>query len=487
MGHATIYSYTLRILTCAQCGAPLEASEAGGSFTCQYCGASSSFARRDASADVSAAKAGEAAQISEQERYARLRQQDRQPAPLPDGIAALLVEGHLPAERVPRAEAEWRDVRSQMAISPSFPICERFFHLTVLLAPHFDERRRRAALETAVELLPDPGHRHVLRCMLAREAAKAGDSAAADAWLAPVNPRPTDLEQDTAYRLAAATLASLRQDHRKVAELLGFRREDVPLENRSEVACWILRIDALEHLGREGDAIAEMSELVRQWGVERIRHAIDQHRPLDLCPRSFGEAARRAADVARGQERDRLAAEVTRLEARIATLSPSIGTLFSQLVIGTLILAFPLGAIWTCVLTGMIETDPLFGAHAAVVCPRVCSDCVGPYDIESWTTTTNGNSSSTTNVYCHDAGGRLQSLKGNNQLWLAAVNGEAWLSRYEVRGGMWAIGLSIILLFVPFAFVFVLAMKVRGAFRRRAQRAEVDADLARARDALARA
>ena len=28
MGHATVYSYTLRILTCAQCGAPLEASAA---------------------------------------------------------------------------------------------------------------------------------------------------------------------------------------------------------------------------------------------------------------------------------------------------------------------------------------------------------------------------------------------------------------------------------------------------------------------------
>ncbi|MCA9604196.1 MAG: hypothetical protein KC619_01290 [Myxococcales bacterium] len=487
MGHATVYSYTLRILTCAQCGAPLEASAAGGTFTCQYCGASSSFARRDESADLSAAKAGEAAQISEQERYARLRQQDRQPAPLPDGIAALLVDGHLPPERVPQAEAEWRDVRSQMAISPSFPICERFFHLTVLLAPHFDERRRRAALETAVELLPDAGHRHVLRCMLAREAAKAGDTAAAEAWLAPVNPRPTDLEQDTAHRLAAATLATFRRDHRRVAELLGFRREDVPLENRSEVACWILRLDALEHLGREGDAIAEMSDLVRQWGVERMRHAIAQHRPLELCARSFGEASRRAAGEAREHEVRRLGAEVRRLEERVATLSPPMAKLFSQLVIGTLILAFPLGGIWTCVTSGIVETGPLFGAHAAVVCPHVCDDCVGPYHIVSWSTTSGGNTTSTTNIYCSDAAGRIPSMDANQQLWHAAVVEEPWLRRYELRGGLAVMALSLVLFFTPFSFVIVLALKVRGALRRRTQRAEVEVELARARDALARA
>ncbi len=486
MGHTTIYSHALRILTCVRCGAPLEASAAGGQFTCQYCGAASSFSRRDESADLSAARAGEAAQISEQERYARLRQQDRQPAPLPDGIAALLVDGHLPSERVARAEAEWRDVRGQMAISPSFPVCERFFHLTVLLAPHFDERRRRAALETAVELLPDAGHRHVLRCMLAREAAKAGDDAAAESWLAAVNPRPTDLEQDTAYRLAAATLASARKDHRRVAELLGFRREDVPLENRSEVACWILRIDALEHLGREADAIAEMNDLVKQWGVDRMRHAIELHRPLSLCARSFGEASRRAADEARGQARDRIAREVQALEQKLVDLSPPLSKLFGQLVIGTLLLAFPLGAIWSCVLTGMIETDPLFGAHAHALCPRVCDDCVPPYHVVSWTTTTNGNSSSTTNVYCSDAGGRIQTMKGENQLWLAAVNDTPWLERYEVPGGVWLVALTIIALLSPFAFVFVLAMKVRGALRRRGQRAQVEAELDAARARLAR-
>ncbi|MCB9595427.1 MAG: hypothetical protein H6719_22090 [Sandaracinaceae bacterium] len=483
----TLYSHALRILTCAQCGAPLDASAEGGRFTCAYCSAVSSFARRDESADLSAASAGRAADVSEQERYARLRQQDRQPAAIPDAIAALLVDGHLPEDRVANAEAQWRDVRSQIAITPSFPVCERFFHLTVILAPHFDERRRRAALETAVELLPDAGHRHVLRCMLAREAARARDFTAAEAWLAPANPRPTDLEQDTAYRLAAATLASARGDYPKVVELLGFGRDDVPLENRTEVACWILRIDALEHLGREADAIAEMNDLVKQWGVDRIRHTIGLHAPLTLCERSFGDAVGRAAAKQQANARGSAEAEVRAIEVKLEQLSPSYGRLFSQLMIGTAILTFLFGSVWTCVLTGMIETDPLFGMHARVLCPRICDDCVPPYLIESWSTTTNGNNtSSSTNIYCSDAAGRMVGMEANNQLWLDAVNGAPWLDRYEVPGGMWTMWFTIMATFAPFMLVIVFALKLRGALARREQRARVALDLEAARANRAR-
>lgn len=486
MSRSTVYSYSLRILTCAQCGAPLDASEAGGNYTCTYCGASSHFARRDTSADVTAARAGMAAAISESERFARLRAQDRQPAPLPDAIAALLVDGHLPHERVAAAEKDWRDVRSQMAISPSFPIGERFFHLTVLLAPHFDERRRRAALETAIEVLPDAGHRHVLRCMLAREAAKAGDPVAAEEWLAPVNPRPTDLAEDTAYRLAAANLASARRDYRRVTELLGFRRDDVPLENRNEVACWILRLDALEHLGRGADALAEMNELVAQWGVERMRHAIELHRPLELCARSFGEASARAIAGARAEARQRVEGRIRALEGQLAELDPSLGGLLVQQLIGTLLVTFLLGGVWTCVVSSIIEVDPMFGHHARVACRRVCDDCVAPYHFVHWTTTTNGSSSSSLNIYCSDAGGRISAMDADGSLWSAAVNDTPWLARYELPLGIWTMGLSMMAVFAPFAFVLTLALKVRGALRRRAQRQKLAAELDAARAELAR-
>ena len=486
MGH-TLYSHALRILTCAQCGAPIDASIHGGSFPCGYCAAVCQLARRDESADISAARAAASATISESERYARLREQDRNPPPLPPGIAALLVEGHLPPANVPRAEADWLESRAQLATAPSFPVCERFFHLTVVLAPQMEERRRRASLETAVELLPDDGHRHVLRCMLAREAARAGDFASADLWLEPVSPRAMDLGMDTSYRLAAATLASARGDHRKVTELLGFRRDDVPLADRDEVACWILRVDALEHIGREADAVAEVTGWITTWGAERMRQAIAAHLPLRLCERSFATAHAKTAQATEAARRAYTMASVAGLEGQIAEAyaKPTWLGLVVGFFLTTFLLAFGLGTAWTCVVTGMVEADPLFGAHARMVCPRVCDDCRAPYEFASWTTTTNNSSSdSTLNIYCNDDGGRIASIKGAGGLWSAAVGGEPWLARYEVRGGVWYVGLTLILLWLPIAAVLALALLLRGWIKRRQLRAELEAKLAQERARL---
>jgi hypothetical protein len=38
-----------------------------------------------------------------------------------------------------------------------------------------------------------------------------------------------------------------------------------------------------------------------------------------------------------------------------------------------------IGFAWTFVATGMLNMDPLFGAHARLLCPRVCPDCRAPY------------------------------------------------------------------------------------------------------------
>src|SRR5690606_40987444 len=110
-------------------------------------------------------------------------------------------DGRLRTPPVADAKRAWLAARAQLDEDASFPLRERFFHLTVLLAPHFAERARRAVLETAAELLEDRRHRHVMRCLLATYAAREGDPAAADAWLALCDPRPTDLMMDSAYRL----------------------------------------------------------------------------------------------------------------------------------------------------------------------------------------------------------------------------------------------------------------------------------------------
>lgn len=473
----TLYSHTLRILTCANCGALLEAQPEGGSFTCGYCGAVSQLQRRDEAADRTAAAEARSSAPSESERYARLRQQDAQGAPLPGGLAAWVVNGALPSERVEAADELWRQTRAEMAITPSFPVCERFFHLTVLLAPHLDERRRRAALETAVELLPDAGHRHVLRCKLAREAARVGDVDAAEAWLEAVNPRPTDLEQDTAYRLATATIAAARGEPQRVVEALGFRPADVPLFDRDELACTLLRLDALERLGREADATSEMSLLVERLGLPVVQHAVLSHRPLTLCGRSFEAARQRAEGHRAAAHREHLEALRRGVVSQLQRVEPRASQRLTAVVLGTGALAFLLGTVWTCLLTGLVQTGPLFGAHAALVCPLVCNDCTGPYRIVSWRSNVNGAENSHLDVFCSDRAGRVSALSEGG-LRLAAATDAAELERYEVPAGIWGIGLSMQIVFTPLALALMLLLQLRRALRDRPRARELRGRLA---------
>jgi uncharacterized Zn finger protein (UPF0148 family) len=71
----TTFSFQLRILLCTHCGAPLEASMAGGQISCRYCQAVNQLSVRD----DRPAFASHQAPISEQERINRLRAQDGKP------------------------------------------------------------------------------------------------------------------------------------------------------------------------------------------------------------------------------------------------------------------------------------------------------------------------------------------------------------------------------------------------------------------------
>jgi hypothetical protein len=261
----------------------------GGRFACGYCGADNRLAARDESGDR--IRAAAAPEMSEMERYARLREQAAAGWALPESLQPLVDSNSaLPRSRVDEVKQSWVEARKRLDAAPSFPRSERLFFLTVLLSPRLGARARRAVLETAIERLPDEGHRHIVRCMLARQAAGEGDVRAAEEWLAACHPRPADLAMDTAYRLAAATLAArLGRDE----EVLSLLAEDVPLFELHAVDCALLRIHFLDRVGRREEAIAAYNALWEQIGSDALSRALRASVPPGLGADVHHEAQRR--------------------------------------------------------------------------------------------------------------------------------------------------------------------------------------------------
>lgn len=124
-----------------------------------------------------------------------------------------------------------------------------------------------------------------------------------------------------------------------------------------------------------------------------------------------------------------------------------------------------LSGIWTCFMTGIVEGDPLFGAHADMLCPRVCAGCTGPYRHASWITNHDryaGNGA----VYCDDARGQPR----------------------EIPGGVFTIMVTMGLAISPFALAVVAVLAFvdrRNYLRRRSTRQqaleEVEARIAATR------
>ena len=72
MASNTVYSHAMRVLICAQCGAPFEVPLVDGTAQCTYCSAVNHLSSRDESADLAAAKAGPS--MSEAQRFEAVRQ-----------------------------------------------------------------------------------------------------------------------------------------------------------------------------------------------------------------------------------------------------------------------------------------------------------------------------------------------------------------------------------------------------------------------------
>lgn len=295
----TSFSPDVRVCLCASCGAPLQISEFSSQATCTYCSVVNVIDERD---DRPIFEKAPHPDRPEEERLRMLRSQTDRGRSIPPSIAELMDGPRLSSWRVDEAMATWQALRSQARENADPDLAERLLRLSELLAEHLtetnDAARARALLESALGVVTFARHRQVLRCRLAILAACAGDVAGAQRWIVPCDPVAEDLESDSAYRVAYATIATVNGDIQGVFTAVGAARAEPPFLESWSADAVVLRANAYEQSGQvERAAFELMSAGGAPWDTERVDRLVARYEPLGWCRSSFA----RAQEVRQGQ------------------------------------------------------------------------------------------------------------------------------------------------------------------------------------------
>ncbi len=290
------FSTQLRALLCERCGAPLSVAFDGGAVACGYCSARNVVSARPRGA--SASGAGVSLDVRPSESAALLDGLDAEAkARAEASIAHLILGPALNPAKIDEAFATYQLTRQEVARSGRPAAHQRLLRLTLLIADDLgaagEEERRRALLETSLELLTAPPHRQVVLCLLAIAAVHAHEVESAEQWLAPCDPASDDLDAASAFRHARALLDTVAGDHDQVLRRLGGSDGAVPIARRHQAVCALMRANALERKGRLEDAVAVLRHrMAEEPGMGRRAMAahVRRHAWLDLCPMSLPKA-----------------------------------------------------------------------------------------------------------------------------------------------------------------------------------------------------
>jgi hypothetical protein len=346
----------IRVLACSACGAPLKARLGGGQYECGYCHATNMITPRvERSLAPAAAPAAPRDPAAVHRRL--LAQAGRGMTP-PESLKGLLTPaGELAEWKVQEALEIWQATRRASAGGADFEAAERLVYLTMVLSNHYagasDQMRQRAMLESALDALTLPRHQQIVRGYLARSAARVGELDAAEAWLAPCDPRSDDLQMDSAWRLSRAFIDTARGDWRAAIEALG--PPEAPVTPEAATLMALLRANAWERSGDMGRAVQQVQALLDSGAGVRIAVAkiIPLYEDWQLCARSYPEASRAYRQVA-GE----------RAGARTAGGAGGIlfwvGALLVVIALGCLAGAAVAGAVW------LMQGKNLMGAVIAL-------------------------------------------------------------------------------------------------------------------------
>jgi hypothetical protein len=250
MRSATTFSTQARVLMCQNCGAPIEAANASGRSDCTFCTAQNQIVGRNQTLVAPV----RAVPLSEEERIARLRAQCGQPWLIPPSLVALQEDSVIPAWKMDEALAVWKQTRAEVDTTHSPDAAERLIFLCLLLAQTYkkqnDLARWRAAYESTLDTITLPRHRQIVLCGLSCAAAATNDLASAEEWLSLCDARSDDLESDSEYRRARATIDTRAGRFDRVLQVLGATNDAVPIQLALQEVCAGLRANAREQLGQ---------------------------------------------------------------------------------------------------------------------------------------------------------------------------------------------------------------------------------------------
>lgn len=357
MATTTQFGIGLRVLACESCGAPVQVAIGGGVSECRFCRAANRVAQR-----AQTSLAYNAPQIPEHERVMRLRSQDGRPLLPPASLGALFETGDIPPWKMDEAVRVWNASRQEVRATGSPDAAERVYFLSIALAQKFamagDLERQRALLESASECLTLPRHKQVMWAALSRAAVRAGDAQAAQDWLSQCNPRSDDLESDSAFRMAAALLATARNDFPSVLAAVGAGPNDLPIHDAMDDACAVLRANAHERMGNFPAAVAVLQDRMNRGPSARmaIEGSIQAMSYLQVCPQSFRMADQQHTLAAAGSAGTAVTGGAHMILLGMGILFAGIGAL---LLVGGIIAA----------ISGSIEALPGLGITGIVFIP----------------------------------------------------------------------------------------------------------------------
>ena len=312
---------------------------------------------------------------SEAERRALLASQERRFLPSQQ-FAHLFAGERIAPAREAEARSLWQSLRHSLSGSNGASAARDFFLLSIGLAELSFDRgdllSQRALIDSALQVIDSPHHAQVLRAQLARSALRAGDGAAAEAWLALCDARSEDLLADTAYRFARAYLDTVRRSYGAVILNLGSGSE-VPLSDAFAPECAVLCANAWERSEQYATAVDALVSAKRDLGPiarRRITRFIGAHRSLHLCPASEPEAERRAA-----------AADPTPIEGNIvAGLLLTVMGAYSTLWVGSAIAAPAIfAAFGSDASVGDMSLSLIGGGFLAILLPLGVLFLIGGY------------------------------------------------------------------------------------------------------------